>query len=202
MILPNNTSSSSPSDISNSSWNSPSSSSSSNSSRSNNKKNLCGNLLLPLLFGSGTKCFKSASPATAALSTACPVNSPRKYIEHHIDTYDVVIFTDWRDAHCQKTEDMLDMHRVALQLDDFDIHIIDLAELDQEEAHTNVAKSLTELTGQPTLPQVFVGGRFVGGYYQTRRALQRGDLRRYLHQASTLSSSSSWSSGSLISLGW
>ena len=122
-----------------------------------------------------------SSNASSSQSSVSPATSPVEYIEKSVNSHDVVIFSDWNDLHCQTTEQLLEEHYGNLQLDRYDVQVVDLPEL-HEDAQQSLGRALQSYTGQPTLPHVFVGGRFVGGYYQTKRALQRGDLRRYLRK--------------------
>ncbi|KAL3924272.1 MAG: hypothetical protein SGARI_006066 [Bacillariaceae sp.] len=126
-----------------------------------------------------------SSSSSTQSSSISPSASPIEYIEDSVNSHDVVIFSDWNDLHCQTTEQLLEEHYGNLHLDHYDVKVVDLPEL-QEEAQKSLGPALQSYTGQPTLPHVFVGGRFVGGYYQTKRALQRGDLQRYLREQEEL----------------
>ncbi len=113
-------------------------------------------------------------------SSKTPV-SPPAVLDDLVQKHDVVIFSDLNDAHCQCTEQLLFIHFAKWQLDHIDIKIIDWTELAEEE-QTSLATELMQHTGQPTLPHVFVGGRFVGNYSQIERAFQQGDFEPFLRQ--------------------
>jgi glutaredoxin 3 len=44
-------------------------------------------------------------------------------------------------------------------------------------------REMTKMTGQRTVPQVFIGDRYVGGCDDTQEALQSGQLKVWLKEA-------------------
>lgn len=56
-------------------------------------------------------------------------------------------------------------------------------ELDLHEHGPDIQNELMALTGQRTVPNVFVSGRHVGGADDTSRAMQSGQLAQLLSQS-------------------
>jgi glutaredoxin 3 len=64
------------------------------------------------------------------------------------------------------------------QVTDLPVRVV---ELDVESNGAEVQRALAELTGQRTVPNVFVGGKHVGGCDDTHAADASGDLERMLN---------------------
>jgi glutaredoxin-related protein len=116
----------------------------------------------------------------SSLSSSKQYQSPYDFIQDQVNQNDIVIFSAWSDNYSRMTEHLFCQNYRRLQLELCTVKIVDMQELFDEQQNDDVAKALVRYTGQPSFPQVFVGGRFVGGYFQTRRALATGDLSRYL----------------------
>eukprot|EP00294_Goniomonas_avonlea_P002386 CAMPEP_0114548848 /NCGR_PEP_ID=MMETSP0114-20121206/5208_1 /TAXON_ID=31324 /ORGANISM="Goniomonas sp, Strain m" /LENGTH=120 /DNA_ID=CAMNT_0001733481 /DNA_START=60 /DNA_END=422 /DNA_ORIENTATION=+ len=61
-----------------------------------------------------------------------------------------------------------------------------ITELDQIENGKDMQIALSGFTGQKTVPQVFVAGKFLGGYSETDAALHDGSLEKALAAESKL----------------
>jgi glutaredoxin len=60
------------------------------------------------------------------------------------------------------------------------IHDVQIHELDRRADGSAIQQALEQMTGQRTVPSVFVHGQHVGGNDDTRRALQSGKLQDLL----------------------
>lgn len=56
-------------------------------------------------------------------------------------------------------------------------------ELDVENDGSEIQEVLRQMTGQSTVPNIFIGGKHVGGCSDLKTKLRTGDLIELFHQA-------------------
>jgi glutaredoxin 3 len=96
----------------------------------------------------------------------------RDFINTENSSHDVVI---WSKSYCPYCSQTKNLFRRAPQFADRDVVV---HELDQRSDGDLVQRELTALTGQRTVPNVFVGGRHVGGNDDTHVAHRTGQLSK------------------------
>jgi thioredoxin reductase (NADPH) len=100
---------------------------------------------------------------------SCDLSSEECFLKV-VQEYPVLLFSlDWC-PECKKSLELLD--RIGITEDQ--IHIIDLD--DYEEIALDIRAHMKDLTGRRSVPNLFVGGEFVGGYSQTLELHNTGDL--------------------------
>ena len=116
-----------------------------------------------------------AAPAPAAAVPAAPDAESQAELERLITDHPVVLFSlEWCEF-CWSLRQLLKMlgvpfHDVAL----------DAAVLQPGERGLRLRRALTAKTGVATIPQLFVGGRFLGGCLDAFSGVASGDLARQL----------------------
>jgi glutaredoxin 3 len=93
-----------------------------------------------------------------------------------------IIITYLKKGYCTQTKTLFqgmidnpDETAAAIKIHDVQIH-----ELDRRPDGSAIQQALEQMTGQRTVPSVFVHGQHVGGNDDTRRALQSGKLQDLL----------------------
>ena len=101
-------------------------------------------------------------------------NTLKSLIEKENNNHQVVV---WAKSWCPYCRASRDLFRTASQLENVDVVIHDIDELPNEEA---LQKKLLELTGQSTVPNIFVNGKHLGGNSDLQKAFRTGQLERLL----------------------
>jgi glutaredoxin 3 len=115
------------------------------------------------------------TPTACAFSTTTRLAAtPAEFAQTEIDTHAVVVFSKSRCPFCLATKSLLN----DLKVDGVIVH-----ELDQMDDGADVQAALATLTGQRTVPNVFVGGQHVGGNDDTQAAAASGKLQDMLAAA-------------------
>ncbi|WP_281251212.1 glutaredoxin domain-containing protein [Tropicimonas sediminicola] len=124
----------------------------------------------------------SPAPAPAATETE-PVVDPatRAEVEELVASKPVVIFAlEW----CEFTWSVRNMFAEA-GIDYESVDLDSVAFLDGDPGRsTRYRAVLRDMTGAPTIPQVFVGGQSIGGATETFDAFNSGELQAALAKAS------------------
>eukprot|EP00545_Synedropsis_sp_CCMP1620_P015081 CAMPEP_0119003080 /NCGR_PEP_ID=MMETSP1176-20130426/345_1 /TAXON_ID=265551 /ORGANISM="Synedropsis recta cf, Strain CCMP1620" /LENGTH=137 /DNA_ID=CAMNT_0006954643 /DNA_START=67 /DNA_END=480 /DNA_ORIENTATION=+ len=130
-------------------------------------------LTLTSLLLANTSAFVVRPAVTrAAFSTArfMADTSPLDFVKSEIASDDVVIFSKTFCPFCTKTKGLLEDLKITAK-------VIELNEVDDGAA---IQDALKELSGQRTVPNVFVKGQHVGGNDDTQAAAASGKLQEML----------------------
>lgn len=98
----------------------------------------------------------------------------------------VVVFSKSYCPYCKSTKQLLASLGLDQKLDGAKYKVL---ELDQQETGPAVQDALERLTGQRTVPNVFVGGKHIGGNSDLQALHRRGQLADMLKAAGALASS-------------
>ena len=80
----------------------------------------------------------------------------------------VTLYTTDFCGYCLRVKSLLERHGIA----DTEVNVAD---------HPGLREKLLEMSGRRTLPQVYVGERFVGGADKITALHQRGELLKRIH---------------------
>ena len=97
--------------------------------------------------------------------------SPEEFVKAEIASADVVVFSKTFCPFCRKTKKVFDA------MEGVDVKYIELNEMDDG---NEIQDSLLELSGQRTVPNVFIKGKHIGGNDDTQRAKREGTLEEML----------------------
>eukprot|EP00536_Pseudo-nitzschia_multiseries_P003140 jgi/Psemu1/185079/e_gw1.44.3.1 len=100
-------------------------------------------------------------------------------IQFIVGAHPVVVFSKPWCPYCRKALEALS--RAGLSKEE--IHVIDLSEHSDSQ---HIQSTLQGLTGRRTVPNVFVGGKSIGGGDETHGFQQRGELVPMLVEAGAL----------------
>jgi glutaredoxin 3 len=104
------------------------------------------------------------------LSSTSSCASSSAFIQNAIETNQVVIFSKSYCPYCANTKNLFASLGITPAI----------YELDQMESGREIQASLQELTGQRTVPNVFVKSKHLGGNDDTVRAQRSGELAKLL----------------------
>jgi len=90
--------------------------------------------------------------------------------------YPVVVFSKNYCPYCRKAEELLS----SMLNDDGELHVIDLM---QSENFSDIQDTLERLTNRRTVPNIYIGGRNMGGYDEISKLDQADKLKGYLERA-------------------
>jgi len=107
---------------------------------------------------------------TSVIRMMSTTESPIDFAKSEIANNKVVVFSKSRCPFCMATKQLFN---------DMDIDYT-LHELDQMPDGYEVQQALAELTGQRTVPNVFINGQHVGGNDDTQAAASSGELQEML----------------------
>ncbi|MDW4500350.1 glutaredoxin domain-containing protein, partial [Sulfitobacter sp. D35] len=120
--------------------------------------------------------FDIAAPAQATPAQAAAQPEARARIEKIVADNRVVVFSlEWCEF-CWSVRKLFD--RAGIDYLSVDL---DTAEMQKSGEGAALRAALLEITGVPTIPQVFVGGNYVGGATETFDACNGGSLLEALH---------------------
>mmetsp|Transcript_17689 Transcript_17689/g.27083 ORF Transcript_17689/g.27083 Transcript_17689/m.27083 type:complete len:149 (-) Transcript_17689:62-508(-) len=110
---------------------------------------------------------RTATPNTIRMMSTAPAD----LIKSEIESNDIVIFSKSFCPFCSKTK------RVFAEMERGDAVII---ELDKRPDGKDIQSALLEMTGQRTVPNVFIKGQHLGGNDDTQQAKKSGKLQEML----------------------
>ncbi|ORX92027.1 glutaredoxin [Basidiobolus meristosporus CBS 931.73] len=99
-----------------------------------------------------------------------------EFIKNSIGENSVLIFSKSYCPYCARAKELFTNLKVAYKA----------IELDECESGKEIQEELRVLTGQRTVPNVFVNGQHIGGYDAVSNAKQTGKLDNYLQQKAKL----------------
>jgi len=114
----------------------------------------------------------AASPVATqrAATYASAASSLEEQVKETVAASKVVVYSKSWCPFCQKTKGLLDSMDILYTA-------VELDELDNGDA---LQTTLLDLTGQRTVPNVFIGGKHLGGNDDTQRAAKSGALQELL----------------------
>mmetsp|Transcript_4714 Transcript_4714/g.8182 ORF Transcript_4714/g.8182 Transcript_4714/m.8182 type:complete len:144 (-) Transcript_4714:732-1163(-) len=95
---------------------------------------------------------------------------PADFVKTEIESNDVVVFSKSFCPFCRKTKKLMQ----KLEID------AAVFELDKMDNGSDIQDALKEMTGQSTVPNVFVKGEHLGGNDDTQKAAKAGKLQEML----------------------
>jgi thioredoxin reductase (NADPH) len=104
-------------------------------------------------------------------------------IQSLTNKYPVVVFSKPSCPYCRKALEALSLEGVSPEKTPNAIHVIDLA---SHEHGSQIQDTLLELTGRRTVPNVFIGGKSIGGGDETVQLQTSGGLAPLLQEAKAL----------------
>ena len=106
--------------------------------------------------------------------SASNIQEIRAFIEAENSSHTVVVWSKTYCSYCSQTKKLL---KSIPNLDPSDVQI---HELDQNPKGDAIQQELYSLSGQRTVPNVFVRGQHLGGNDDTQRAFRSGQLTKLL----------------------
>jgi len=95
----------------------------------------------------------------------------------------VVVFSKNYCPHCKKAIELLGVEGVHNSNDNEVLHVIDLMAY---ENYSDIQDRLEEMTRRRTVPNIFVGGRSLGGASELENLQSNGKLHGYLERAKAI----------------
>ena len=114
--------------------------------------------------------FTTGKPAFARLSVATNMSSAADFVNSEIAAHDVVVFSKSSCPFCKKTKALMEDLKVEATV----------YELNQMDNGADIQDALLDLSGQGTVPNVFVKGEHIGGNQECQDAVKEGTLQSKL----------------------
>ena len=114
--------------------------------------------------------FTTGKPAFARLSVATNMSSAADFVNSEIAAHDVVVFSKSSCPFCKKTKALMEDLKVEATV----------YELNKMDDGADIQDALKDLTGQGTVPNVFVKGENIGGNDDCQNAAKEGTLKEKL----------------------
>jgi len=108
--------------------------------------------------------------ATRSVSTSLSMSTPTEFVKTEIASAKVVIFSKPFCPFCKKTKKLLDSKSIEYKA-------IEITELDNGD---EVQDALLEISGQRTVPNVFINGEHLGGNDVVQKSAKTGKLDELL----------------------
>jgi demethylmenaquinone methyltransferase / 2-methoxy-6-polyprenyl-1,4-benzoquinol methylase len=99
----------------------------------------------------------------------------RQFIQKEIDNHDVVIFSKSYCPYCKAATNLFSSNIMEANPDKLKIH-----QLDQLPNGQDIQDTLLDMTGQRTVPNIFIKGQHFGGNDAAQKAFQEGTLQAML----------------------
>lgn len=110
------------------------------------------------------------TPSSRTLTSLHMADSPMDIAKKQIDSNDIMVFSKSYCPFCAST-------KAALEGKGFEFGVLELDETDNGD---EIQAALLEMSGQKTVPNVFVKGQHLGGNDQTQLALKMGKVKKML----------------------
>mmetsp|Transcript_5940 Transcript_5940/g.10837 ORF Transcript_5940/g.10837 Transcript_5940/m.10837 type:complete len:138 (-) Transcript_5940:124-537(-) len=123
-----------------------------------------------LLAGTALGFTRRSAPAIIRRSSTMAFNSPAEFAKSEIASSDVVVFSKTFCPFCTSTKQLFSSMNI-------DAKVI---ELDQMDNGAEVQGALLDISGQRTVPNVFIKGEHLGGNDDTQGAARSGKLEKML----------------------
>eukprot|EP00533_Pseudo-nitzschia_delicatissima_P001758 CAMPEP_0116104548 /NCGR_PEP_ID=MMETSP0327-20121206/14519_1 /TAXON_ID=44447 /ORGANISM="Pseudo-nitzschia delicatissima, Strain B596" /LENGTH=115 /DNA_ID=CAMNT_0003596817 /DNA_START=22 /DNA_END=369 /DNA_ORIENTATION=- len=109
----------------------------------------------------------------SASASSTPTTNMKDFINGEISANTVVIFSKSYCPYCKATKSLFSKS-------EFSGINVATHELDKRSDGSNIQQTLLDMTGQRTVPSVWVGGKFLGGNSETQGAYASGQLQSML----------------------
>lgn len=109
----------------------------------------------------------------ASSSSAASAPEMKDYINGEIGSNKVVVFSKTYCPYCVATKNLFKQQEFS------GINVV-YHELDKRADGPAIQATLRDMSGQRTVPSVWIGGKFVGGNAETQSAYQSGSLQTML----------------------
>uniref|UniRef100_A0A914CA44 Glutaredoxin domain-containing protein n=1 Tax=Acrobeloides nanus TaxID=290746 RepID=A0A914CA44_9BILA len=103
----------------------------------------------------------------------------RKDIKNEISSYPIVIYSKPRCGYCDLAKDLFSQEK--LKFKEFDLNSIALKSPD---TYKNYINALIDITKLKTVPQIFICGKFIGGYVDLHQISQENRLLELVAECS------------------
>eukprot|EP00026_Physarum_polycephalum_P020523 Phypoly_transcript_23155.p1 GENE.Phypoly_transcript_23155~~Phypoly_transcript_23155.p1 ORF type:complete len:149 (+),score=27.49 Phypoly_transcript_23155:62-448(+) len=98
------------------------------------------------------------------------------FVKQSITDHKVMVFSKSYCPYCKRAKETLNSHNAIMKV----------VELDQHPEGAAIQQSLAKLTGQRTVPNIFINGRHIGGADATVALHNSGELAKLLEEAGAL----------------
>jgi len=119
---------------------------------------------------SSSTAFANNFSSRIARSTTAAYASPMEFAKAEIASNDVVVFSKSYCPYCSSTKELFKSMNI-------DAKVIELNEMDDGNA---IQAALLDITGQRTVPNVFIKGNHLGGNDDTQAAARSGKLKKMM----------------------
>mmetsp|Transcript_14233 Transcript_14233/g.29718 ORF Transcript_14233/g.29718 Transcript_14233/m.29718 type:complete len:115 (-) Transcript_14233:2751-3095(-) len=111
-------------------------------------------------------------------SSSSPTDTMTKedFIKTEIGSHQVVVFSKTYCPYCTRTKDLFGQAEFS------DVDVVTY-ELDKRKDGPAIQATLTTMSGQRTVPSVWIGGKFLGGNSETQSAYASGELQKMLQSS-------------------
>jgi len=109
----------------------------------------------------------------ATINIAKPEEVPAQSIEQLVNTHEVMIFSKSYCPWCKRTKQLFEEMGI-------EFHALELDQIG--EIGKQIQTQLAEVTGQRTVPNVWIKGKFIGGFDVTQRLKDEGQLLKLLNR--------------------
>ncbi|KAL3807151.1 hypothetical protein ACHAXA_011352 [Cyclostephanos tholiformis] len=133
-------------------------------------KIVCAMLGVIALSGSAVAFTRHSAPSIIRRCSTIAMVSPIDFAKSEIASNDVVVFSKTFCPYCTSTKQLFSGMKV-------DAKII---ELDKLENGAEIQSALLDMTGQRTVPNVFIKGKHLGGNDVTQAAAKSGKLKEMM----------------------
>lgn len=97
----------------------------------------------------------------------------RDVVEKQIKDHPVLMYSTGYCVYCVKAKSLFQTMRIKPFV----------VELDKDPDGEEISMALYEITGQDTVPNIFIGGNHIGGFSQLYKGVQNGSIQRKLRSA-------------------
>ncbi|KAL7432004.1 hypothetical protein ACHAXH_002127 [Discostella pseudostelligera] len=127
-------------------------------------------MLGSLVFAGAAVAFRAAAPTTVMRASTVAFATPVEFAKSEIASSDVVVFSKTYCPYCTATKQLFSGMNI-------DAKVIELDKLDNG---SEIQSALLDITGQRTVPNVFIKGKHLGGNDVTQAAAKNGKLKEML----------------------
>lgn len=110
------------------------------------------------------------------MAAASSSTSAEDFTKNEISNNSVIVFSKSYCPYCTKTKELFQSLKVNAKI----------YELDTMNNGDDIQLALQEMTGQRTVPNVFISGKHIGGNDKTQEANSNGTLQTLLKQAGAI----------------
>ncbi|KAL3769174.1 hypothetical protein ACHAW5_000644 [Stephanodiscus triporus] len=135
-------------------------------------KIFCAMLGAAVLSGSAIAFTRQSVPSIIRRSTYIAMVSPVEFAKSEIASNDVVVFSKSYCPYCTSTKTLFSGMKINAKV----------IELDKIDNGSEIQSALLDITGQRTVPNVFIKGKHLGGNDVTQAAAKSGKLKEMMDQ--------------------